>query len=478
VPPALGDNPTVTSYKLVIRETTSTGSPVSGGFNSNPTGTWTSGPVPASQNLNTGMIGLMLSSGGYYTIGLTAQTSTCTSAERVALIHVTASVPNPTANFLINGASPTSCGATLQTYQCAGEPITLTNTSTNAISYQVDLYMNATPGDPCSLYTIKHSTGVVTTFPTDAKNLPGPGGTGTWLQSHTGNAAIILTAYNVCGIATMKTLYFKVDAAPPISASFTTSTTTKPNTTFPVPGCPGVSLGNNAGLTYTDGTTSCTPPYKSPMQHTNPGAPNEVGRLSTNFDLSTLTGGSNFTVSIQTEKWNGATWDNLNYLGQPENYTGINDVNLVALVADDPANPYYEHFLTAPNGGIYRITITVSNACNSVSKAQIIKLNTSLLKTAEAGEEFEALSDSDLFQVYPNPATSEVAFQVFSQEKDNVSIAVYDMQGNRVKDIVSNAIGTGEDMLFETSLDELTSGMYIYEVTINNEVHTGKLSKQ
>jgi hypothetical protein len=203
-----------------------------------------------------------------------------------------------------------------------------------------------------------------------------------------------------------------------------------------------------------------------------------VGRLSTNFDLSAITGGSNFTVLIQTEKWNGSTWDNLNYLGQPENYTGINDVNLIALVADDPANPYYEHFLSAPAGGIYRITITVLNACNSVSKAQIIKLNTALLKTEAADPEFEVLPVSDLFNVYPNPTSSDVAFQVYSQEKDIVSIVVCDMQGNRVKDVVSNAVGTGEEMLFKADLDELTSGMYLYKVTINNVVHTGKLSKQ
>jgi hypothetical protein len=473
---------TLTDYRLTVQSATSSGTTTST-YNSNPSGTWTSGAVPATTNLNTGANATAFTAGGYFLVTLETRTASCASVARKALINVTTSVAAPTSSFKVNGQSTPGCGAPLATFNCPSFAITLSNFSTGATSYKLDLFTAPTA---CSAYTHVHSTGVVTTFPTDAKNLPGAGSNGTALQTATGFYAFILTAYNACGAqAESQAVYFHVESAPPISTIFNTLTATKAGFGFSGPGCTIPPIASTStGFRYnSDGTTNCIAlsGYQYAMQHTNVLAPNEVGRLSTSFDLSGLGGGTGTVVTIRTDKWNGSTWDNLNSNGNPEIYTNVPSVQLIGLLTDDPNNPYYEHFLTAPNGGIYKITITVSNVCSSSSNTQIIKLNTSVLKSMIATSVDEEITEQNdaaaICTVFPNPSESEVSFQVTTREKDVVSISLYDLKGNLIKQVVTQEITNEGVSLFNANINELTSGMYLYKIQLNNEVYNGKLSK-
>jgi len=478
---------TITNYRLTVQAANASGTPTSGGYNSNPSATWAGSAIPSTINLNTGANATAFSAGGYFLVTLQTQSTTCTSVARKALIFVTPTVATPFANFKINNMTPNNCGSPLETFNCSSAPITLTNLSTGAVSYKVDLF-TAPVSCPNGTYSHVHSTGVVTTFPTDAKNLPG-GANGTWLQTHTGFFAIIVTAYNACGVSVgSQSLYFNVAGPPPITTSLRTTAATKPGLGYVGPGCTIPTPTNtttSVGFEYTDGPTSCSSSggYKYAMQHTNPDQPNEVGRAFTAFDLTGLSGGTgsaNAQVTIRVDKKNGSTWDNLNYNGDPENYTGVETAPLTGLLTSNEDNPYFAHFSSAPNGGTYKITITVSNVCSSSSVIQYIKLNTGVLRTviaASIDDETAEPSNPEVVSVFPNPSESEVSFQVATNEKDVVSITLYDLKGNLVKKLVNQEIASEGISLFSTNIDDLTSGMYLYRVQLNNTVYNGKLSK-
>lgn len=468
---------TITNYKLTVQAANASGTPTSGGYNSNPSATWAGSAIPSTINLNTGANATAFSAGGYFLVTLQTQSTTCTSVARKALIFVTASVAAPFANFKINNATPNNCGSPLQTYDCA--PITLTNFSTGAVSYKVDLF-TAPISCPNGTYSHVHSTGVVTTFPTDAKNLPGPGTTGTWLQTHTGYYAIIVTAYNACGTYVgSQSLYFNVLTGPTgASAAFTTAVKTKLDQTIQVESC---LVPVNQQFTYHDGNISCGGPggWFQRMEHTSVATPNKVGRTGTTFKFDNISGGTgsySYNVRIKAESWNGSTWTLMGTdptgedLGQaPDN-----------IELEDIVNGAFDDETLTPNGNIYRITVYVINACGTVSTTQIIQIDDVRLRLLANDSDLTISEDAASIglQAYPNPATDEFNFSFTASKEDVVNIALYDLSGRKALDVVQAAKATEGENNYKSPLNGLSAGSYIYKVQINDTVFTGKMIKK
>lgn len=423
---------------------------------------------------------------GFYKITITGKNG-CGVVQSIAtgIIEVRKELP-PTAAFKVNGITlPTSCSATIpQFFNCPAYNITMSNQSVYTTYYNIVLLYSTTA---CGTYSQVYQSSDLTSLPTDLKNLPNIGGN--FIQSNPGYYNIYVIGYANCGSVSIVGGFFKVAGAPTANAAFLTNTTTKTSgTPFVMPGT-SCTVPYSTQLTYEHGATSnCGTGgfYKFPMESSNVVNANPVGRSFTSFDLSgvsTGTGSLNYGVTIQSDLWDASStsWINMNYLNVPETYTNISNAPLLGLLAEgdsDPSYGYHEYFSSATNGEIFRITLTVENECASVSQSQIIKLSTTSLRIASADENIEEESTIHSLNVFPNPTNSEVSFEVTTADKDKVNISVYDLSGARVMDVVTDAEATEGTSIYGGNLDHLTSGMYFYQVKVNNTVYTGKLSKK
>jgi hypothetical protein len=406
------------------------------------------------------------------------------------------SFPAPVASVKINGVSPapTGCLTPQQTFGCSSAAITLTNSSTDAISYKIDL-LSATTS--CGTYSLIHSTGVVTTFPTNAKNLPGSGSNGTWLQSHTGYFQIVVTASNLCGVQSVQTLYINVQSAPTgVFSKFYTKARTKQNQALTVGSCtvPASTSIQGREIKYyydaTTGTSTCdgTAGYNFLMEHISVLTPNKVGRTSTSLefpDISAGTGSMNYTVYMKCEKWSGSVWlpmhDPLLYPLGEDLGEGTTFVELDQLLQYDPSSPYYNAFTTAsimPNNAIARLTLTVSNECGNYSSVQIIQIDEDHLKIAVAsGEEMSEDPEIIGLTTYPNPAAEAVNFTFNALEGDLIGISLYDISGRKAFGMIETSKSNGEQV-YEVPVSKLTPGGYLYKVEVNDRTFTGQIVRQ
>ena len=76
-------------------------------------------------------------------------------------------------------------------------------------------------------------------------------------------------------------------------------------------------------------------------------------------------------------------------------------------------------------------------------------------------------------QLYPNPSTGFYNLTLNLEEASNVSIAVYDMVGKRVVDVVN---GLTEQSQYEIDLSNFEEGIYFLRAQINEQTITKKLS--
>ena len=67
-----------------------------------------------------------------------------------------------------------------------------------------------------------------------------------------------------------------------------------------------------------------------------------------------------------------------------------------------------------------------------------------------------------LSSAYPNPFNPETRFMVTSQERQEVSVEVYNLLGERVKVLFSGIMTAGESRWFVFEAGSLPSGIYLY----------------
>lgn len=390
----------------------------------------------------------------------------------------------PTAGFTINSSSPTICNSPLQTYQCASAPITLVNTSINATSYKIEVSKASTS---CGTYNLVHSTGVVTTFPTNAKNLPG-GSSGNYIQNNVGFYKLVLTAYNSCNQTSSQTLYINVATAPSgVSSYFNTKAKTRANQTILIDGC---LIPANQEFMYVapesgiDLSCNSINGYRRNLEHSNINNPNIVGRDFTTFDFPNISGGTgslNYQTFIKAERWNGSTYiplDNTTLYPDGEDLgVGTTSMSLANMLKYDNSNPNYGAFTNpslTPNGTKYRITLTVKNMCGSYPTSQIIQINDQILRR------FITLDDivKNLnLQTFPIPARDEISFKFDALENDLVSIDIFYLDGRKAMNVVDGFVAVQGSNTVTSQIGNLMLGTYNYKLNINGTVVNGTFIK-
>ena len=75
-----------------------------------------------------------------------------------------------------------------------------------------------------------------------------------------------------------------------------------------------------------------------------------------------------------------------------------------------------------------------------------------------------------LSPAYPNPFNATLTLPFMLQERMNVEISLYDVSGRMVKQVVNQSISAG-DYSLRVNSDELSSGLYIIKIIMNQSTH-------
>jgi hypothetical protein len=115
----------------------------------------------------------------------------------------------------------------------------------------------------------------------------------------------------------------------------------------------------------------------------------------------------------------------------------------------------------AKAGSSFYAYIAPANTCNGAMRL--------------SNSETEAIENTNSVQVFPNPFSSHVSFQIELQKTSQLSINIYDIQGKMIDVSVQNA--TIDEGIFtkEYDLSDLSKGIYFYTIRINDQVQAGKI---
>ena len=407
---------------------------------------------------------------GYYRFIIASSTapSTCMSVSLAGYTspstYITLSQP-PVVNFNINGNTAVT-PTVIQTYSCVANNLNYTGTGT-VDTYRLIVKEATSTGAVVSGGYNSNPSGAWTSGAVPTPYNLNSGAIGTQFAASPGHYLISLETDNArCNQSAVRTALIQVSGTPPASSAI-------------------FQLSKPDG-SYTTGSTATSLPGVDvgPLSITLGGITN------TSSIPSNLTG---YQVIVDEYTASGvfvATRTSTPVLAAPggtlPGSLGFNTSNF--------SPPGY--FFNQCNAGLltssrrFKVTLTVQNLCGSSSSYSKYFYFSSQLDcygrpsndsqdTETSNDQFELVEmAAPTISVFPNPTSSDVSFEVNAREKDLVSIAVYDLKGSHVMDVVTNATAVTGSNIYNADLSILSTGIYMYKVKVNNDVHNGKLSRQ
>jgi len=89
----------------------------------------------------------------------------------------------------------------------------------------------------------------------------------------------------------------------------------------------------------------------------------------------------------------------------------------------------------------------------------------------------ENITAADNVSLFPNPASEDVNIKISNHKGGQVAIRVYDVSGHLVYEEITNVNQPG-NYLLELSLEDLTSGLYLIQMSSESSSTTLKFRKQ
>jgi hypothetical protein len=80
-------------------------------------------------------------------------------------------------------------------------------------------------------------------------------------------------------------------------------------------------------------------------------------------------------------------------------------------------------------------------------------------------------------RIYPNPMEQQTTFSVQLEEESDISLCITDLVGKEVTRFINTNVPQGESTIV-LQRNQMQSGVYIYQLEINNAVKTGKIIVQ
>lgn len=88
-------------------------------------------------------------------------------------------------------------------------------------------------------------------------------------------------------------------------------------------------------------------------------------------------------------------------------------------------------------------------------------------------KEYSKVNNFFVTQNYPNPANGLTSIDVVLNENSNLSVAIYDLVGKKVMEVNNGFVVAGKHTL-SFNVENLTKGMYIYKVSVNENSVSNK----
>ncbi len=344
-------------------------------------------------------------------------------------------VPNVVANFQINGENRSTTCNTIQTVlNC--NAINFLNQSTGANQFSIKLE----PIDiNCNILTgqTSYTSALLSSVPADLRNLPGTNGT--LLSTNPNRYKVTLTSTNGC--YTNQVFAYIMVLSNPATSSFSTTINNAVN------GIPCYSTNQNAPCLV------C------------------IGGITMNLSSSTL-------ITSYTRKTDMKFYIN----GNPFWYTAHGPQ---LEIVQNPQNTLTGVYVTQAgfsflSGADYRVTVTLNNDCGSQSLVNYFKGASCKTGDLESESENTAYSISNPTisnAIFPNPSNGKSTVQFNLQSPSNVDIYITNLEGKRVKEIVTNMYFEGGNYEYALDFSHLSSGVYMYHYVTSQEHQVSKLVK-
>jgi hypothetical protein len=127
-------------------------------------------------------------------------------------------------------------------------------------------------------------------------------------------------------------------------------------------------------------------------------------------------------------------------------------------------------------GKTYKITVTLSNACNTNSQYSYVVVGSIGNKIANpnGGNATEVVVSNQRVSIYPNPATNVLNFDWETTTNQQYTLQVTDVLGK----IVSSQQIAADQSTGQVDISTLTKGVYLYQVIGTSGTVNGKFIKQ
>ncbi|MEQ1732634.1 MAG: T9SS type A sorting domain-containing protein [Bacteroidia bacterium] len=169
-----------------------------------------------------------------------------------------------------------------------------------------------------------------------------------------------------------------------------------------------------------------------------------------------------------------AKWANYNVPGTSTPLTGLPSA---ACTGGWKGYFAYTNGVPTSYNKIFRITVTLSNACNSVTKVAYVTPTCQGCKFASpTGITQNTITNSNV-SVYPNPASNNITLNISADEDAEYTMQLIDVLGKVVINMPATQIAQGE---FTKTFDisTLQVGVYTYRITSGTSYKAGIITKQ
>lgn len=242
---------------------------------------------------------------------------------------------------------------------------------------------------------------------------------------------------------------------------------------------------------------------KTPAGWTTPshsiGSPVNVGSATLAYRVDNSTGTlSQLTVLIEEVDNAGSFIQTIyNKTINTTNFSLYADVSLNTLCVNTALWGSYTGFVSCTGGyegyfsytnalfsyqNYYKITVTLSNLCGTSSDYSYFYVssigNSPINPIATERQKQEVVeTDNNLLNIYPNPVTNQLTFELTTVTDETIEISLTDVLGKQTTVLMpATNIKKGN---FKQSFDvsNLPAGMYTYQLKTNNRVQTGIITK-
>ncbi len=132
-------------------------------------------------------------------------------------------------------------------------------------------------------------------------------------------------------------------------------------------------------------------------------------------------------------------------------------------------------FTTRPTGN-GEVFVSIGGNCTNTGAARISvtdKRDFSLLNIDKRQlENFEPAT------TFPNPFTNELTVSYFLEEESKVNLLIYDIAGYQVVSSIKQEKQKAGNYVIKLNTSELPTGIYMYQLKVNNQEFKGKIIKQ